>query len=220
MFPNLVTYACHHQPTLPPYDAQAYQYLLAGNGLFVRSHTRFWQAVIPLCIYPVRGLAPLQPQFHLLVPLLPASLLATVWQDARGCGDGNGRLCEALYHFHHQQQHIQVKRPSQQVSPVSVTTASIAGSDVILELHSHGAMAAFWSSTDTQDEQGCCIYGVIGRLSEARPEIRLRLGIYGHQYPLLLTQLFETPTPFLDRETFPLPCHPFNLWLIFEGGNS
>lgn len=200
MFPTLVTHACHRQMSLPPYDAQAYQYLLAGNGLFVRTQTRFWQAIIPLCTYPVRGLVPLQPQFHLLVPRLPAALLTAVWQDARGCVDGNGRLCETLYHFHHHKQRVQVKRPPQQVTPISVSTPRVAGQDVILELHSHGSMAAYWSRVDDTDEQGCCIYGVIGRLSEAQPEIRLRLGIYGHHYPLPLTELFETPTPFLDRE--------------------
>jgi len=37
MFPNLVTYHIHLQPALPPFDVTAYQYILTGNGLFIRA---------------------------------------------------------------------------------------------------------------------------------------------------------------------------------------
>jgi hypothetical protein len=41
MFSNLVTHHILNSSDLPPYDAIAYQYLIAGNGVFIRTKTRF-----------------------------------------------------------------------------------------------------------------------------------------------------------------------------------
>ncbi len=38
MFPKLVTYHVHKNNPLPANDALAYQYILAGNGVFIRSN--------------------------------------------------------------------------------------------------------------------------------------------------------------------------------------
>ena len=41
MFPNLVTYHIHTCNPLTANNALAYQYILAGNGLFIRAETHF-----------------------------------------------------------------------------------------------------------------------------------------------------------------------------------
>lgn len=196
MFPNLVTYTI--QPgkagaVLPPYDALAYQYILAANGVFLRAETHFWNALMPLAVCQVRGLQPLRPHFQLNVPRLPAALLNDVLADARraSVSQGRSKLNEALYWFHHTGEQIRVSRPRQQATPTQVRHAGAAPADVVLELHSHGSIPAFWSPTDNQDEQGALMYGVIGRLDSDRPEIRLRLGAYGYHFPLPLTVLFD-----------------------------
>jgi hypothetical protein len=69
-------------------------------------------------------------------------------------------------------------------------------------------LPAFWSATDDRDEQGACIYGVIGRL-DAQPEIRLRLSLYGYWHPLTLADLFATdnlPFPLDDGSPSNLPA--------------
>ena len=90
MYDNLVTYHLHRH-TLPAQDtpasaarvAPAYQYILAGNGVLVRAETRFFTALLLIAPGVVRGLPPLQPQFRLKVPRLPAGLLQTILTDAR-----------------------------------------------------------------------------------------------------------------------------------------
>jgi PRTRC genetic system protein A len=199
MFPNLVTYTIHPGKagaTLPPYDALAYQYTLAANGVFLQAKTHFWHVLMPLAGCQVRGLQPLWPHFQLNVPLLPAALLNDVLPDARHASrsEDNRQLNEALYWFHHPghcRGQIRVTRPSQQATPTRVRHAGAAPADVILEMHSHGSLPAFWSPTDNQDEQGALLYGVIGRLDSDRPEIQLRLGVYGYHFPLPLTALFD-----------------------------
>jgi hypothetical protein len=76
IFPNLVTHHVYDGCRLPPFDAQAYQYILAGNGvrtLFVRAEMQYILAgngifailfrACARCRLLVRGLAPLQPSF-------------------------------------------------------------------------------------------------------------------------------------------------------------
>lgn len=200
MFDTLVTYAIHQTATLPPNDALAYQYVLAANGVFIRSATRFWDVTMPLVRGRIRGLQRLRPSFQLRVPRLPQQLLAQVLADAQRTQGSDGRLQEALYYFYHSGERIRVVKPAQRATAVRVSSPGGDDPAVILELHSHGSLAAFWSSVDDGDEQGGRLYGVIGRL-DGIPEIRLRLGVYGYHWPLPVTVLFDGPGGLVDLTT-------------------
>ena len=216
MFPNLVTYHIYRPtpsgdpvPALPADDAPsmnvgqapAYQYILAGNGLFVRAESRFWQACIPIAPCPVRGLPPLSTQFALKGSRLPGSVLYEVIRHARQRRDADGRLVESLYRICPRPGQTRIIWPAQTATAYSVTTTSDRPGGTLLELHSHGRLPAAWSPTDDRDEQGACLYGVIGRL-DGTPEIRLRLGIYGYWLPLALADLFDLDSslPFPIRD--------------------
>lgn len=67
MYPNFVTYHVHNSEPLPPNDALAYQYILAENGLFIRTETHFFEAILPISPCTVRGLTTLQPHLRLKV---------------------------------------------------------------------------------------------------------------------------------------------------------
>jgi len=201
MIDNLVTYHIHKRDPLPAYDALAYQYILAGNGVFVRAETHFFTALLPVTACTVRGLPPLRPQFHLLVPRIPTCLLDAVLADARRARRPDNGLNEVLYQFHHHGRAVQVKKPAQQATPTSVTTsvttAVADAASIICDLHSHGNMRAFFSQTDNADEQGARLYAVIGKL-DSEPEMRLRVGVYGYWQPLPLTAVFTANGPFKD----------------------
>jgi len=198
MFKNIVTYHIHQQEPLPASDALAYQYILAGNGLFVRAESRFWQACIPLAPCPVRGLPPLPTQFALKGNRLPGDVLCGVIRHAQQRRDADGRLVESLYRICPRPDRTRIIWPTQTATAYSVTTTSDRPGGTLLELHSHGRLPAAWSPTDGRDEQCACLYGVIGRL-DGTPEIRLRLGIYGYWLPLALADLFD-----LDNIPFPI----------------
>lgn len=200
MFPNLVTYHVHQNNPLLANDALAYQYILAGNGVFIRSNGRFFSALIPVKRCTIRGLAPLKSQFHLHVPRLPSTLLQSVLTGAkRCCSPRNKRILhEALYHFHHLGHTVRVKKRPQQATVTTVQTEGDGGTDVICDLHSHGRMPPFWSDTDNRDELGARLYAVIGRVDSDQPEIKLRVGVYGHWLPLPVTAVFSNCTPFTD----------------------
>lgn len=197
MFRNIVTYHIHRRAPLPPTDALAYQYVLAATGVYLRAENHFFAVLLPVVRCSIRGLVPLQPNFRVKVPHLPGRLLAAVLGDARQARRRDGGLNEALYHFHHDGARVRVVKPAQRATAAGVVGAESHTAGVILDLHSHGNMGAFWSGTDNGDEQGFRVYGVIGRLDE-RPEIRLRLGVYGYWFPLPVSVLFDGPGSFVD----------------------
>ena len=197
MFQNIVTYYVHLQPSLPSNNALAYQYVLADTGVYLRAENRFFDVLLPIARCSIRGLAPLKPHFRLKAPRLPGRLLAAVLADARRTRCGNGGLKEALYHFRHDGARVRVVKPPQRVTAASVVATEGNTADIILDLHSHGNMGAFWSETDNGDEQGFRMYGVLGRL-DIEPEIRLRLGVYGYWFPIPVSLLFDGPAGFVD----------------------
>lgn len=202
MFNNLVTYHVHKHDHLPANDALAYQYVLASNGVFVRAATRFFTALLPVTACTVRGLKPLHHSFQLHVPRMPARLLDTILSDARRArrldgGRPDNGLNEVLYQFHHHGQRVQVKKPPQQATAVSVLAPGCDDANILCDLHSHGNMSAFFSQTDDADEQAAKLYAVIGKLDTA-PEIRLRVGVYGYWMALSVTAVFTGNSPFND----------------------
>jgi PRTRC genetic system protein A len=197
MLDSIVTYHIHRQSPLPTSDALAYQYVLAAGGLYLRAENRFFDVLLPIARFPIRGLASLQPHFRPKVPRLPGRLLAAVLSNARRARGRDGRLKEALYHFHHDGARVRVLKPPQRATTAGVLAIESEPAGVLLDLHSHGNLRAFWSGTDDGDEQGFHVYGVIGRLDE-RPEIRLRLGVYGYWFPMPVSLLFDGMGGFVD----------------------
>ncbi len=188
MFDNLLPIHVHRGGPLPPLGPAPYGYCVAANGLFARGESRYLRVLFPIArpVVPLRGLAPLSPCLYLKGPPLPAALLREVVADMRRQRAADGPMQEALYRFTCQGTHVRVHRPAQQVTPVSVRCAGDGGPEVLLELHSHGRAPAFWSATDDGDELGFRLYGVVGRLDQPVPEARLRVGLYGHFYPVPL----------------------------------
>jgi PRTRC genetic system protein A len=197
MFKNIVTHHVHKEAPLPPNDARGYQFILADAGVYLRAENRFFDVLLPIARCSIRGLAPLQPHFRLKVPRLPGRLTAAVLADARRARRRDGQLKEALYHFKHDGARVRVLKPAQRATAAGVVGVESNPVDVILDLHSHGNLNAFWSGTDDGDEQGFRVYGVIGRL-DTKPEVRLRLGVYGYWFPLSVSLLFDEPGPFVD----------------------
>ncbi len=197
MFDNLVTYHVHKCDPLPANNALAYQYILAGNGLFIRTETGFFEAILPIATCTVRGLEPLRHSFRLKVARIPARLLDTILTDARRARRPDSGLNEVLYQFHHHGQTVQVKKPAQHATGVAILAAGTADERILCDLHSHGNMHAFFSRTDDADEQATKVYAVIGKL-DTTPEMRLRVGVYGYWLPLPVTAVFTDSGPFQD----------------------
>jgi len=197
ILPNLVTYHVYDGCRLPPRGAQAYQYTLTGNGIFIKAETPFFSAIVPVVACSVRGLAPLRPKFRLKVARIPEKLPGAALTDARGVRRPDGGLNEALYQFLHHGNRVQLRRPSQRATGLTVMAAGNGDANILCELHSHVNMSAFRSGTDDADEQGARVYTVIGHLDTV-PEIRVRVGIYDYWQQLPVAAVFAGAGGFTD----------------------
>ena len=159
-----------------------FDYVLSGNGVFVEAEGPLLAARVPIAHAEVRGLAPLEARVvlrHGLVPqrffdLALGTMLTDITKEhyvAVTWNDG--------YHFY---------VPEQEGSGGGVEYA--VGNNIVLDLHSHGTMSAWFSTTDNKDEQGFKLFGVCGKLDKT-PEVRLRVGIYGYHHPVSWGEVFE-----------------------------
>lgn len=174
---------------------KSYAYVLAGNGLLKYARGRHFEALIPVGRSRVAGLPQAEPAVA-CVGRLPSCLLSEVLKDARRQAWDQPR--EAMYHIHETQRGVvSVIRPDQTGTMAHLAYRGGGEADILADIHSHCQMRAYFSSTDNRDEQGLRFYAVIGRIF-TRPEIALRVGIYGDHWRVPVTTLFDTPGPFVD----------------------
>ena len=160
-----------------------YDYILAGNGVFIRAENSLIKATVAVSEATIRGLQPLQdsvelrhgriPQYiynlalsTLMINPYREQLVAVVW-------DGSYRL----------------KLPTQENGECWIKYQTLP--DTVLEFHSHGLMSAFFSMTDNRDEQGLGLYAVAGKLDRLIPDVNVRVGIYGYFAPLKFSEVFD-----------------------------
>lgn len=175
----------------PPTDAM-YEYIVAGNGLFVRAEDSRMSACIPIARVENPGL----PEMEIDVTLknirrLPGAYLQSILNSARR------RLPnEAAYQIVPDGPlPWRIVCPEQTATPASVDYAD--QSDAVIDVHSHGRMGAFWSTTDNADEQGLRFYAVIGNIDTDYPTLLVRVGVYGHHWPISAASIFDDCYPFI-----------------------
>lgn len=177
-----VGYLFHRQEGLEGERGLYYNYVLASNGLFIEAENKLIAAQIPIAECNVRGLAPLETKVILTYGSIPQRFfdlslnmfLADTTREHYVAVVG-----DAGYHFYIP---LQDKEGG--------TVVYEFGDHVVLDLHSHGTMRAFFSSKDNEDEKGMKLYGVVGNLGDT-PVLKLRLGVYGYYLPLSWRDVFD-----------------------------
>ena len=178
----------NHNDGLAGVQGIGYDYVLGSGGVYVQSENAHLTARVIVAPADVRGLAPVAEKVRLTHGPIPAGLFEV-----------------GLRWFHdapHTERFFAVRWDGdvyRLVVPPQVGTATrlayVPPAGVVAEFHSHGTSRAFFSVTDDRDEQGFRIYGVVGRLDTPLPELRLRVGVYGHFAPVDWPQVFDSPEP-------------------------
>ena len=143
---------------------------------------------MPVAPCEVRGLAPVAEKVELAHGPIPASLfeIGLRWFE-------DDPHTERFFAVRWDGRSYRLVVPEQEGTASSLKYTPPAG--VVAEFHSHGRSRAFFSKTDDKDEQGFRVYGVAGRLDSDRPELSLRVGVYGHFAPVEWPQVFDGPHP-------------------------
>jgi PRTRC genetic system protein A len=189
---------------LPPMAPDlAYQYVVAGNGLFIRAEDSRMEALVPVALTFVHGLEIVEPYARLKLPRVAAGFLAAVLESAR-----RHLPNEAMYQFIYAPTRGAVS-PWKCCMPEAQASAGAIHYDgdpeAVVDLHSHGLAAAFFSDTDDGDEQGLRFYVVVGEVNRSivdlegkPPQIAARVGVYGHRWNVPVETIFDGPGPFVQ----------------------
>ncbi len=181
---------------LPPIGNVLYEFVIAGNGIFIRAKRTGLEAMIPYSNTPIQGLAFVRPYVRMAgrVPeILVHAALGQAWRELPN---------EILFWFKYQEQKRtwQLVRPAQTNGTARCCPADLydpQGAEALIDLHSHNTMQPSFSTIDDADETGFRIYAVIGDLPE-RPAILVRVGIYGHYANIPASWVFAIPAYLTD----------------------
>jgi PRTRC genetic system protein A len=196
------------QPTLPAMP-WPYGYVVAQNGVYVWARRDGLEALIPVASCTIRGLYPVEPYVRLHYPPVDAALVTAMLDRAKGAYAADGSLLEILFYLKWEtlrgwQLTIPVQeQEAMQVRPVVAMLDGASYANTLVEVHSHHRMSAFFSATDTADEQGFRLYAVLGKLAPDAylPEIRVRVGVYGHFYEMPAGWVLSLPEGITDCVT-------------------
>ena len=186
--PGPVGYLVNHPGGLAGIQGIGYDYVLGSGGLYVQSESAHLTARVPVASCEVRGLAPAAEKVELAHGPIPAALfeIGLRWFE-------DTPHTERFFAIRWDGRAYRLVVPEQEGTATRLKYRPPAG--VVAEFHSHGRSRAFFSKTDDRDEQGFRIYGVAGRLDSDRPELSLRVGVYGHFAPVGWSQVFDSPNP-------------------------
>jgi PRTRC genetic system protein A len=180
---------------LPPILDCLYAYIMAGNGVFLYAKRDDLEVLIPISRVTLAGLPPLEP--FVKMARVPAILLHHILQASK---ENLPNEILFWFNFDHDRQVWNVDAPLQICRPASVFPVDKSdplGVKALVDIHSHALMEPFFSPTDNKDELGFRIFAVIGKVSE-KPEIRVRVGVYGNYWNIPAPMIFELPEEIWD----------------------
>jgi len=194
----------HHIGELPKDSKKKVLYLMQGDGVWQIRKNKIGTFYIHQAETRIPGLpSNMEEGWELDVPLVPSRLLKTTLSFFR-----------AIYKKHQSEAHVQffydtkaeeyiLNCPKQKVSGGSVSyenTRSFESPEkiLVLEMHSHGGMSAFFSGTDDGDEKDDRFFGVVGKIGQFYPEIKLRLSIGGHKIEVDVDEIFDVENELCD----------------------
>ena len=186
--PSPVGYLVSHASGLAGVQGIGYDYVLGSDGVYVQSQSAHLTARVLVAPCAVRGLAPVAEKVALSHGRIPAQLFEVGLRWFQDAPD-----TERFFAVRWGGSAYRLVVPPQAGTAASLIYQPPAG--VVAEFHSHGSSRAFFSPIDSRDEQGFRIYGVAGRLDAPRPELSLRVGVYGHFALVGWPQVFDGPDP-------------------------
>ena len=167
----------------------AYDYILAGNGIFVRALklTRTGETLLRATVLvaeaEVRGLVPLSPRLELPQGEVPWALWLAALRMAQL------RWPDELYlAIRWNAGGYRLEIPEQEATPGSIRYTAVQ--DTVVDIHSHGKMGARFSGTDDADDQGFRVSVVVGHVDRLLNEVAARVTVYGHHGPTYVGDVF------------------------------
>lgn len=184
-----------------PVDAALYEYLLAGNGLFVRAKRREFAVSLPLSVRKVTGLPNTSIGISWTKPRIAASLWQEILSHARNQHTSTNFKEEVYLIYWDAGVSVWRWRAAGRENSMASTIADDTlpeYAECCLELHTHPPGAFDFSRADDADELGKFRIFAILVDEHGKPKIRFRCGIYDHLIPVPAVWVGEMPKGLID----------------------
>lgn len=184
-----------------PLTAKLYEYLMAGNGLFVRARRQEFTATIPICRVSIKGLPEIEAGIVWHKPKLPRCLFQEILDNARANSDARNFKEDFYAVFWSERLNnwdwAAISRERSLASTIADDERAEYAA-ACLELHTHPPGAIHFSRADDRDESGKFrLFGILIDV-HASAKIRLRYGVYDYFEQLMADEVGELPDGILD----------------------
>jgi PRTRC genetic system protein A len=199
----------HYIEKIPDNNKKSVVYVMQGNGIFERRVNKLGEFVTKIADATIPGLEiNLKEGWTLTVPRIPASFLGTAVSFFRKIYEKFSSEVFIQFFYDKTENTYNIHCPKQTVSMASVRydndeIFNDKDKILVLEMHSHGNMGAFFSGTDNGDEKADRFYGVIGKITDFFPELKLRLIIGGHPAEVNAEDIFDVDEEMYHMESYP-----------------
>lgn len=135
---------------------------------------------------PIPSLPSEGPSFEWKIPMPPRKLVREEVIPILGAVNsfGNRGQLEAMVNLLWDGYAWLLELPEQFITAGSVQSYGGLPEGAVIQIHSHGRMQPFWSTTDNADEMGFLIYCVVGGLGTSNTKMLCRAGINGFWHDL------------------------------------
>lgn len=184
-----------------PIDAALFEYLLAGNGLFVRAKRREFAVALPLSVQKISGLSNTWTGISWAKPRIAVLLWQEILLHAKN-EHASASFKEEVYLIYWDKllgswQWRASGRESNWASTIADDTLP-EYADCCIELHTHPPGALNFSRADDRDELGKFrIFAILIDVHE-KPKVRFRCGVYDHLIPIPAVWVGEMPEGLID----------------------
>ncbi len=187
---------------IPPIKAIKFDYLLAGNGLFIRAKRKEFSVCLPLKLTNVKGLPDVNNEIVWHKPRIPSRIWQEILSNARSDSD-SAEFKEDVYvvYWHEKQAKWHWKNIGKKRSYASTIADDELEeySKACLEIHTHPPNATYFSQMDDADEQGKFrIFGILIDVHNPNPQLRFRCGIYDYFVQIPADDVGEMPSELFD----------------------
>jgi PRTRC genetic system protein A len=170
-----------------------YRYCLGNNGVYIMAENEIGSVVaMASTIY---GADEIYPSFKMNMPKIPIYLLRQIIEFFKAVLDEKGKVeAFAQIFWSKQRQEYYIHVPIHEVSGSHITyfnDTDLHFDDIlVLDIHSHNTMGAFFSSTDNKDDKEMHIVGVVGKV-DGLIEMKFRIGVLGNFHNLNISDIFD-----------------------------
>ena len=176
-----------------------FKYLMGGKGIYKITNNKIGEFIIKLPANDtIPGLPDLAEGVALKIPKLPASEFYRTIAFFKEVIAKKGNS-EAMLQFYYDEANSSYISfcPDQEITGTSVHFTRHPEMDekytIVMDIHSHNSMGAFFSGVDNADEKETRLFGVIGELNKDYPAFKFRISVGGIHKEVSFLNVFDFP---------------------------